>query len=376
MKAPHSSTSSSEPSGRRGLLACVWAAVVLVVFDLICARVLPEGFLLESEDQTRARAETQQAPDIQVVGDSVVRSGLMPHALGDDTIVVRNDGMAASGPPKTYLLLERQFATGRIPRTLVIAHSPHTFGRVRYEELIGAFAYWSEIPGLIAEADEAWTDALYGLLTRFSYVLRHRDSFRDLLTNAKVAFFKDRSPQIFVDDDSKRLSEFHSMAKDGTFSRDRLTQRLPDFYRNTFAVTPTNDRYFRKILRLAQEHGVRVYWISLPTPGEVAQARKQSDYQRLFLDYLRQFEREGLMTILLAEAPIYPDTMFSDWLHLNLAGAVRFACELEEIKEPLMVSAVPVKAVVASAASQSDTFKVQLSPLCPLGSAEQLRAGS
>lgn len=370
MKAPHSSTSSSEARGRRALVACGWALVLVVAVDLACRALLPAGWLVEQEDIIRARVESQPAPDVQVVGDSVARSGLLASALVDDGRVARNDAIPAGGTPKTYLLLARQFAEGRIPKALVIAHSPHTFGQIRYEVIIGSFAHWSEVPSLVVQSD-SWTDALYGVFTRLSWILMHRDSLRDLMTKGDTSFFADaRVPHYFPPDRDRVASYAQDTAK-GTYDTSVLRPGITDFYAQPFVVKEMNDHYFRQILSLARSQGVPVFWITLPSPARVIEARTTSGYEADLLAYLRPFEQSGDLTILRAEFVEYPDSMFRDLLHLNDAGAVRFACEIAQFK-PKILAAVRAGNVepngTAGSPSESQAvasaFADALAPLC------------
>ena len=228
MKAPHSSTSSSEARGRRALVACGWALVLVVALDLSCRALLPEGWLVKQEDIIRARVESQPAPDVQVVGDSVARSGLLASALVDAGLVARNDAIPAGGTPKTYLLLARQFAEGRIPKALVIAHSPHTFGQIRYEVLIGSFAHWSEVPSLVVQSD-SWTDALYGVLTRVSWILMHRDSLRDLMTKGDTSFFADAKVPHYFPPDTDRVASLRARRGERPVRHQRAAPRNHGF---------------------------------------------------------------------------------------------------------------------------------------------------
>lgn len=366
MKAPHSSTSSSNERGRRALYGVCWAVALIFAVDLLCRVFLPGGELVELEDITRDRAESEAAPDIQVIGDSVSRSGFLSGALGNDQLTVRNDSMPASGAPKTYLLLERQFEKGHVPRVLVIAHSPHTFERVRYEVLVGGFAHWSEIPGL-AKYAKHWTDVLYGAMTKLSYLLMHRDSIQDLLKKGDASFFTDNEPQSFLPPDLERLRDYGPRLAAGEFSNNRLASDASDYFHSPFTVAPMNDAYFRKILALAKRHNVMVFWVTMPTPRQVMKARATVNYEQDMLKYLRQFERPGEFEILQGPFSIYPGEMFRDMLHLNEAGAVNFACELETIKNRVISAAQRSQAEKAQTTHSSiagDEFRTQLVPYC------------
>jgi hypothetical protein len=382
MKAHRSSTFSfdgrgSDGRGRRAFHAFCWAAVFVAVADLACRLVLPAGSLVEYEDFVRARVETDPAPDVQVVGDSVARSGFIASAVTDGTTTGRNDAIPGGGVLKSYLLLARQFAMGHIPKALVIAHSPHTFRQVRHEVVIGSFAHWNEVPELVARSDP-WTDGLYGVLTRLSYFLMHRDSFRDLLTKGDAGFFLGKEQTQTTRPDIDRIDAFAQALATGTFDWARAGGAVEDFLRHPFVVDETNDYYFRQIIALAKAHGVEVFWVTLPSPRQVIEARASSGYEPALLEYLGQFEARGDLAILRGNFGEYPDEMFRDGLHLNEAGAIRLACELRSISAPVLAVASR-SSIVASAseetvtrpvasASARDVFYERLQPFCEVRS--------
>ena len=366
MKAHRSSTSSSDAPGRTALLAVGWAVALVVAVDLLCRAFLPRGWLLENEDFIRHRVESEPAPEIQVVGDSVARSGVLVSALTNGLATGRNDAIPAGGTPKTYLLLARQFEAGHIPKALVIAHSPHTFGQVRYEVLIGSFAYWRELPELFAQS-ESWTDALYGVLTRFSYLLMHRDSFRDLLSRGDASFFRDKTTEMALPPDEERLERFRRDLADGKFEETHWVAAQASAERDSFEVKPMNDHYLRRILELAKRHDVAVFWVTLPVTRRVIERRTPSNYEARLIEYLGEFESRGELTILRGGFVEFPDEMFRDSLHLNAAGVVRLACELGALRGPIVDAVVTqprVADVAARPAAGNGEVAAVLEPYC------------
>jgi hypothetical protein len=321
--------------GRRALKAFGWALLLFIAVDLLCRALLPQGFLLRIEDLTRERMSTAAAPDIQIIGDSVARSGFLASALTDDKIIARSDALPGSGPVFSYFLLRDAFENGHVPKALVIAHSPHVLGQLRYPLVIGGFAHWREIPALARETGW-WSETVYGVLTRLSYILMHRDSFRDIITNRDFSFFREPDSSVALFSDRAELKQFRKELPTGYFDKSRLPEEVSDFYKQPFKVTPENDRYFRRILDLAKAHNVKVYWVTLPTPAGVLATRSKYNFERDMLEYLRQFERNGQMTILRGEFTVYDDNRFRDFLHLNLAGAVKLGCELRVLKAKII----------------------------------------
>ena len=342
MKAPLSSTSSSDAPGRRALKAFGVAVLLFIAVDLLCRALLPQGFLLRIEHLTRERMATAPAPDIQIVGDSVARSGFLASALTDETVIARSDALPGSGPVFSYFMLRDQFERGEIPKALIIAHSPHVLGQLRYPLVVGGFARWSEIPELAMDFGW-WSETVYGTLTRLSYILMHRDSFRDIVTNRDFSFFREPDSDTNLFSDRNELVTFRKELAQGLFDKSKLPPEAGDFYRQRFTVTPENDRYFRRILAMAKANNVKVYWLTMPTPGSVLDARSKMNFEPDMLNYLRQFETSGEMTLLRPQFVVYDDNRFRDFLHLNLAGAVKLGCELRVLKPQIVKDLPPIE---------------------------------
>lgn len=366
MKAPRSSTSNSRNPGRTAFGAIGWAIALVIAVDLLCRAALPRGWLLEYEDFVRQRVESEPAPEVQVVGDSVARSGVLVSALTGGFATGRNDAIPAGGTPKTYLLLAKQFEAGHIPKALVIAHSPHTLGQIRYEVLIGSFAHLDEVPELFVQS-EPWTDALYGVLTRFSYLLMHRDSFRDLIRRGDASFFREKITEMALPPDPERLERFRRELADGKFATSQLRPVKAGAHDKPFEVKPMNDYYLRRILELAKVHGVKVFWLTPPFPKRVIDGRAPSNYEAQLVEYLSEFESRGELTVLRAGFIEYPDEMFRDDLHLNAAGVVRLACELSALRGPVVDAVVArpnVTRISAGSESNSGEVSATLEPYC------------
>lgn len=367
MKAPHSFTSSFRMRGRNTLKAMGWAIAVAAAIDLCCGIFLPSGYLVRIQYLTRQRVSSVAAPDIQVVGDSVARSGFISTALTDGRLITRNDAMPGSSPIFTYLLLRDQFDAGHIPKVLVIAHSPHTFGHVRYPVVIGSFAHWREIPSLVLDSGE-WAASLYAVLTRMSYVLRHRDSFKRAVVRRDLSFFKEPDESVHLISELTTLRRYQEGLLTGRFENTKLEDEENDFYRQPFHVESLNDKYFRKLLALAKSRGVKVLWFTMPIRPGLKEAREQVGYEQSLHQYLDQFQKQGKLKIIRSEVVVYEDRLFRDTLHLNAAGAAKLACELRQMRTAFTANIADLKGAnmhvrlsagnVSGEAATNDTIKI------------------
>ncbi|MBD3403499.1 hypothetical protein GF420_11430, partial [candidate division GN15 bacterium] len=125
--ARRSSTSSSKRSRRFFSVGLALAA--LVVIEVVLNLALPESAMVAYFDRVRQIAVAQESVDIEVLGDSVARTGLWPEVLETELgggIDVENYALQGSGPVFSYYLLRDQIEHGVAPKYILYAHSPHT----------------------------------------------------------------------------------------------------------------------------------------------------------------------------------------------------------------------------------------------------------
>ncbi len=329
--ADPSSTSSFERRGRRALWSFVWAIVLCGLVDSGFRWTLPAAKLVVRYGSARALVADSTAPDIEIVGDSVGRYGLLSSALAaDDSVYVRNDAMEGSRLPFNYFLLRREFEAGHVPRAIVIAHTPYTFDAAFVARLAGTFAEWSELPEIFMTTRH-WSDALFGTLARVSYILMNRASFRALLSG-DVSFFvtpETENVQTILSDAGAL-----ELVRGGVFTGETppfpFEVGLRETYLQPFQVDAETDTYFRRLLALAKAYDVRVFWITMPVPRTVHAAQTSSDFEADMLAYLQAFEERGDLVILQGPFIAYEDSLFRDPVHLRLPAAAKFACQLRQ----------------------------------------------
>lgn len=294
-----------------------------VAADVVFRLLLPPAELKVRYETARAHAVESDAPDIQIVGDSITHRTLLAGVFAaDDSIYVRNDGLAGSSLPFTYYLLRRQFETGRVPRALIVAHTPLYFRQPHVARLAGAFLEWRELPDLYFRTHE-WSEALFGTLARLSYTLMNQAAFKALLMEGDYRFFVSPSPAYEPASDRAQLAAFFASIDEPQSSPfdDLRVPRSP-----VFQVDPDIDRYLRRLLALAREYDVQVFWITMPIPEFTAEALRRTGFESDLEDYLRQLD----MTILQAGFAVYPDETFDDLAHPRPTTAVEFSCSMRK----------------------------------------------
>jgi hypothetical protein len=337
MKAHRSSTSSSEPLTEHApaapaahawwvaLRPFAWAAVILLLLELAGRALLPAAPLDVAFTSGRQRIEELPAPPVQLMGDSVVAGGVFAGLIGSDELGVRNDAVQATTPVHSYFIFKREIETGRRPQYVLLAHHPRTFEQVRVPALIASFARWSEVPDIL------WTsggsrDSGYGVLTKMSYLLRHRDQLRVLLTRADTTWMDPPATTQLADDE--RISSYLRQRDQADFRLEAPSPQYIELQRRPFVVSKQNDIYFRRLLALAKREQIPVYWVHVPVSPQVRDLRASQGHDAGFKEYLQQFVTSGELSLLGAGPLVLPADHFEDWSHVNTAGAIRFSCHI------------------------------------------------
>jgi hypothetical protein len=308
--------------------ACAIVIFILayIVLEIVCNIFLPTGNLENKFSDLRERVVTYPAPNIQIMGDSVAAGGILASLFIDDKLSIRNDAVAGSGPAFSYLLLKSEIKAGKIPKKIIVAHSPHTFSGIRTPVLLGRFAHWSELPGLLMEDDIQLSDFIYALLTRFSYILSYRTQIKNLLKGDFGFFLNTQSKD---PSEQERLDEYINAVIKGTYSPKPLKKGIWPMYKEQFIVSPINDEYFSALLDLANQYKIEVFWVTMPVTERVYDAREQIGFNAKFYQYIDTYVHTKKLKYIQKRFLVYDDVLFDDLSHLNTAGAVLFTKHLK-----------------------------------------------
>jgi hypothetical protein len=307
--------------------ACAIVIFILayIVLEIVCNIFLPTSNLEIQFSDLRERVVTYPAPNIQIMGDSVAAGGILASLFKDDNLSIRNDAVAGGGPAFSYLLLKSEIKAGKIPKTIIVAHSPHTFSGIRTPVLLGRFAHWSELPGLLMEDDIQLSDFMYALLTRFSYILSYRTQIKNLLRGNSAFFVNTESKD---PSEQERLNEYNNAVIKGTYSPKPLNQGIWPMYKEQFIVSPLNDEYFSALLDLANQYNIEVFWVTMPVTERVYDAREKIGFNTKFYQYINTYIHTKKLKSIQERFLVYDDVLFDDLSHLNTAGAVLFTKHL------------------------------------------------
>lgn len=322
--APHSSTSSSE---LRRMVHGVRLTLAVVVLVECALAFVPENTMIRTFRWMKALITAQPAPDIQLHGDSVAQGGLLAgevlSQLPESTRVF-NAAMQGTGPEFTYYLLQRQIRSGRVPRAIVLAHSPHTYVTERMGILAGAFLDVRDLPDALLRG-EHFFDTLYGVLCRLSFTLRHREEIESVVKGKRRALAEWNEPL--------PTAEFvlEDLASDTTTPeqrREAVHSPVHAVFRRPFAPDPGERRYLARTLALARSRGITVYWFTMPEHPAVAAIRDSTGFTRDYGRFVDSLAAAGEVVPLELTHPVWPAEDFADHSHLVFESSQRVSREL------------------------------------------------
>jgi hypothetical protein len=317
----------------RPLVPVLAAFGLFCVIEYVLAVLFPDSRMVEVAKATAVAIETHETPEIMVLGDSVSLGSIwsveIEDVLGGQTKVA-NYSIPGINPVTSYYLLRRQIKTGNVPRTILYAHSAHTFSEdTRIAQQVGAFNNLEETIDLYRSAYDPY-ELLYGTLSRWSYTIRYRSSFRDLLTRGDVSFFT--RTRLGVDFGQARLERY--LANDDLFSQINsggLPQPPPRILFRTFDIADSKQIYLHRTIELAQANDIRIAWVSMPMPESTYAIRSQNGFVESYYAQLDALVDKSHLEYLQRDILVLPDSEFRDYWHLQARTGITFSRHLGEL---------------------------------------------
>jgi hypothetical protein len=322
--AQPSSTSSFDD--RRLTRAVGWTLALLVLVELALS-FAPENVMIRTMRWMRSVVVREPAPAIQIHGDSVAQGALLASEIAAQLppgVTVRNAALQGSGPEFTYFLLKLQVAAGKVPKAIVIAHSPHTFVTERNGVLVGAFLGWGEVPEAFL-AGHHFNESLYGVLCRLSFSLRHRDELANLIKGRRGELASWNAP---IPTDVWLRA--HMAADEEKWAREGKAPlpAIHPVYLQPFVVDAGERECLARTLALARANGITVWWLTLPEHEAVSAARDSIGFAPSYYAFVDSLAARGEVKLLRREFEVLGPENFSDYTHLRLAEALRLSREV------------------------------------------------
>ena len=291
------------------------------------ARDLMTTNLVDGWTDARDDAESTEVRGASVLclGDSQVKLGLLPTILGP-RLGEPAFSLAIHGgqPAAAYMLLRRALDHGARPRAIVIGFFP---GLLAADLRINT-RQWPEILGVGDCLDLAATahDPHLGAMTLLRLALRScraRDQIRNSVSSALRGVDDPERGAILGDRRNRRINRGGLAAPANPACADDFGPpgSAPSLGL-TWRPRPENERSLRRLLGLARDRGIAVYWLTTTlSPG--AQAYRESHgFDASYEAFLRRMQAEFPdLTVLDTRRLGLDRSAFVDPVHLDERGA-------------------------------------------------------
>jgi len=276
-----------------------------------------------------ARAAETRSPgcDLLCLGDSLIKHSLVPGVIEKRTGLHAVNLSAARAPALlTYFLLRRAVGAGARPAAIIINAKPAVLlADPGFNE-----RYWREVisPRECLDVLQMTHNGPFLLSTLVGRLLPSLRSRLEVRSNVLAALRGETAP---IQSINRVLLRNWTKNGGANIAAARSHPRQVDapdvahrLHPGVFHVDPTNAAGIERLLRLAAEHDIPVYWVLTPLLPALQALRDQSGaetaYERFVRSFLARYPRH--LTVLDARRAGYPSALFVDETHLNGPGAI------------------------------------------------------
>jgi hypothetical protein len=316
----------------RSAVPCGVAFMVVLIVMIEC---LVTRCRLELTDPTSmswyssAQLVTTESADCELLclGDSLMKHGLLPSVIEHET-GKRTVNLSAARAPTflSYLLLQRALKVGSRPQAIIINAKP----AILMADLQFNARYLEEIMTAreCLEISELTRNRPFLLSMIVGRLLPSLRSRLEIQTNVLAA----------VRGETDRIGAINRIllrnwtvnrganvapnvsANQGTVSPD-VERRL---HPSSFHVDPTNAEGMERLMRLAENRRIPIFWLLPPLSPALQSLRDQSGsearYEQFIRSYMARYPRR--LTVLDVRRAGFPSNYFTDETHLNRPGAI------------------------------------------------------
>jgi len=274
-------------------------------------------------------AATTRAPgcDVVCLGDSLVKHGLFP------TVIERATGrravnLSAARSPTlmSYFLFKRALDAGTRPSAVILNAKPAVLiGGPDYDA-----RYWQEVLTLRESIE------LLRMTRRVPFMVstligRLLPSFRSRLevrSNLLAALRGETDPLHAINRVLWRNWTVNAGANVTAANSPYQGEVAPEVERqlhtNRFHVDRTNAEAIERLLKLAAQRKIPVFWLMAPLSPNLQALRDQSGAEAKYEQFVRTIQARypQVMTVLDARRAAYPPQLFIDATHLNGGGGI------------------------------------------------------
>ena len=275
-------------------------------------------YYIWNRDQARQESETYY--ETIILGDSVANSAFLPEVLSDGTINMALGGMT---PVESYYVMEEWLASHPAPKACYIAYQDihlqqdecfwprfmysHRLSPAQGLEIL-ACARRYECSGI--SSPTAFSDFL-------SYELYLPNKYMTSLVNAGLKGRRAFNETVY------ELNELHRGRYIGSYFQDYQEGTEPAVYEH-FQTDPMIDFYYRKLIGLCMENGIRVRLIKPPMPDNSVCTDTYREEFRAYYAGLAEEYPEITVDWFDPCGTVY----FSDAVHINPRGSLKLSEEI------------------------------------------------
>jgi lysophospholipase L1-like esterase len=265
--------------------------------------------------------------DVLCMGDSLVKHGLVPSVMEQAT-GRRTANLSAARAPLlwTYALLRRALDAGARPAAIIINAKPAVLiGGPEYD-----MRYWQEVL-TVREGLELFQMTRKGPLLAATLLGRLLPSLRSRLevqSNVMAALRGETDRLYTINRVLLRNWTVNRganiVAAGSPFQGAVAPEVAGRLHVDRFHVDKTNAIAVKRLLNLAAERNISVYWLLAPLSPNLQALRDQSGSEGRYEEFVKSFQARypRNLTVLDARRADYPAALFADATHLNGAGAV------------------------------------------------------
>ncbi len=269
------------------------------------------------------------SPDVIIMGDSRAHAGLIPQLIGNNSY-----NLAAPGatPIEVYYMLEK-YLENEQPEVLVLSFAPqHIQEQSSFMERTVKFGFFDRktigdiYTVSLNNKNDLRIQSKYFWIKYFGMKIKYLPLFSPEIRNS-LFLRQDKNLRRY-----QLNSHFRGYNYQGTRSMEiplgrQATKRV------NFQPSPTIVHYFKRIIELCNQNGIRIVYVTMP----FSQAKMAS----FDAEYLSRYNNQ-IMPLILANEDnsyvggdtVYTNEYFVDKSHLNAKGAVRFSLSIaDELKE-------------------------------------------
>jgi hypothetical protein len=320
--------------------------LLIGIIELVLASSATEGAFTRTAIKRSADMMVAEAPTVQIYGDSVADGALNEKVIAKKLGVSSSKFVNYSVPGSTaicaYPLLKRQIEAGRTPQVIILAYSARSYAVPLSEKFFGRFATWGEL----FEASEYGLtagDVIKAILCRSSFSLRYREELNGIVRSGGHGldyFSEKKRPAVGLAERRSSLSDVAPTPIDSSVAGGTKIFN-PTFANVAFTPPSISSQSMERFLELAKKHQIKVFLISVPKPQEAHALHDRNGFNSNYAAFLSNLRDQHGVRLVLAEAPVWDLSEFSDSVHLGPQAAWKFSELVAEKLQPLITDQGP-----------------------------------